>query len=384
MSADLWNDASERMLARIRETSQAVGERFPHWANADSGEWVTTADGDWTGGFFPGILWLAHRRTGDERYRELARPFVERLRSRLGGPSGFRSFLFYYAGALGASLAGDEEARRLALDGARDMLRLYDPKLRVVPIGSQAEEGGHLGPAEISIDMLQAAPFFLWAARETDDPKLREAGQNHAGRVIELHLRDDSSFIQSSSLDPNTGELVRHYTHKGYSDTTTWGRAQAWGTLFSVMSYLIGSGEQAWLEASMRGADWWIEHVPPDRVAYWDFDDPAVPNTERDTAAAAIASAALLKLGVAAPSEAQRVRYRRAGEATVEALVRGYLTPTSADDRRSSGRLVESCFNKRTDARPQDAVTNAEFIVGSYYLFECLQILSGKVEPTEV
>jgi unsaturated chondroitin disaccharide hydrolase len=366
MSSELWDEASERMLARIRETAQAVGERFPHWANAESGEWTTTADGDWTGGYFPGMLWLAYRRTGDEEYRRLAHPFVERLRGRLGGPSGFRSFLFYYGGSLGAILAGDKAARRLALDGARDHLRLYDPTLRVVPIGSQAEEGSHLGPAEISIDMLQAAPFFLWVARETDDPELREAGQNHARRVIELHLREDSSFIQSSSLDPNSGELVRHYTHKGYSETSIWGRAQAWGTLFSVMSYLIGPPEEAWLRASMRGADWWIEHVPSDRVAHWDFDDPAIPR------------------GAPAPPAEVRERYRRAGEATVEALVRGYLTPTSAGDRRSPGRLVESCFNKRTDARPQDAVTNAEFIVGSYYLFECLQILSEKVQPTEV
>lgn len=384
MSAELWDDASERMLARIRETAQAVGERFPHWANAETGQWVTTPDGDWTGGYFVGMLWLAFRRTGDERFRRLARPMVERLRGRLGGPSGFRSFLFYYAGALGVTLADDDAARGLARDGARDTLRLYDPTLRVVPIGAQAEEGSHLGPAEISIDMLQAAPYLLWAARETDDPEVRAAGQSHARRVIELHLRQDSSFIQSSSLDPSSGALVRHYTHKGYSDTTTWGRAQAWGMLFSVMSYLIGPPEEAWLQASLRGADWWIEHVPSDRVAHWDFDDPAIPNAERDTAATAIAASALLKLGLAAPTEEQRARYRRAGEATVEALVRGYLTPTSPDDRRSPGRLVESCFNKRTDARPQDAVTNAEFIVGSYYLFECLQMLSGKLEVGEV
>jgi unsaturated chondroitin disaccharide hydrolase len=225
---------------------------------------------------------------------------------------------------------------------------------------------------------------MLWAAREAGDAEIRSAGQNHARRVVELHLRDDSSFIQSSSLDPNTGQLVRHYTHKGYSESSTWGRAQAWGTQFSVLSYLIGPKEDAWLEASIRGADWWLAHVPADRVAHWDFDDPAIPNAERDTAATAIAASALLKLGAAAPTEEQRARYHQAGEATVEALIRGYLTPTSTDDRRSPGRLVESCFNKRADARPQDAVTNAEFIVGSYYLFECLQMLSGNVEVGEV
>ena len=30
-----------------------------HWA--ESGGWTTTADGDWTGGFWPGIHWLAYQ-----------------------------------------------------------------------------------------------------------------------------------------------------------------------------------------------------------------------------------------------------------------------------------------------------------------------------------
>ena len=39
--------------------------------------------------------------------------------------------------------------------------------------------------------------------------------------------------------------------------------------------------------------------------------------------------------------------------------------------------LTEACFNKRTDARPQDRANRCEFIVGSYYLFESLLGLAG-------
>ena len=53
------------------------------------------------------------------------------------------------------------------------------------------------------------------------------------------------------------------------------------------------------------------------------------PDTERDTAAAAVASSGLLKLAKAATDKAARAKYRAAAEATITALVTHYLTPTS-------------------------------------------------------
>ncbi|MEO7403054.1 MAG: glycosyl hydrolase, partial [Burkholderiales bacterium] len=215
------------------------------------------------------------------------------------------------------------------------------------------------------------------------DARMREVATHHADRILALHLRADDSFIQSTSLDPKTGAVLRHYTHKGYSDQSTWGRAQAWGMLFSTMSFLHDPTKQHWLDGALRGADWWIANAPADRVAYWDFSDAAIPNTERDTAATAIATAALLRLATIAP-EPRRAAYRRFAERTAEALVRDYLTPTSANDQRSRGMLTGACFNKRPDARPHDAATNCEFIVGTYYLFESLLALAGKFDPTRL
>lgn len=369
-----WKEPIERMLRRIDDTAARVKDAFPHWSDPATGEWVTTPHGDWTGGCWVGMLWGAHRLTGERRYRERAVALVDRLRPRIDAETGFKSFPFYYAGAVGSILAGDAAARDVALACARDYRRLYRPALRLVPLGAQAEEGSHIGPAETSIDSLQISPFLFWAARE-GAPEVRDIAVSHAERVIALHLRPDGSFIQSSSLDPATGELVKHYTHKGYSDTSTWGRAQAWGTIFSTMCFREEPGRRAWLDAAMQGAEWWMRHVPADRVAYWDFDDPAIPNTERDSAATAIASAALLKLAAVAPEPA-RARCRAFAEATVDALAGRHLTP--------GGILTDSCFNKRPDARPMDAASRCEFIVGSYYFFESLLALDGTVDPAKI
>jgi len=379
-----WSQAIDRMLSRIEDTAARVKEGFPHWSDPATGDWTTTPDGDWTGGYWIGMLWLAAAATGDARYRSWAERLAVRLRSRIDAQTVFKSFPAYYGAALGAILHDAPEPKDIAVSTARSLAGLYSPALKLVPLGTQAEEGGHVGNTETSIDSLQAAPFLFWAAGATGDARLRDVATNHAETIIHLHLRPDGSFIQSSSLDAATGRLVRHYTHKGASDTSTWGRAQAWGMLFSAQSYLAERQREAWLAAATRGAEWWLAHVPADRVAFWDFDDPAIPNTERDTAATAIATAALLRLSRLAPTETGRARWREAAESTARALVDGYLTPTGPDDRRVPGMLTEACFNKRVDARPQDRANRCEFIVGSYYLFECLLALDGRGDPLRV
>jgi unsaturated chondroitin disaccharide hydrolase len=304
-SVQQWNDAIGRMLERMEETRKRVGNEYPHWADPETGTWTTTVDGDWTGGFWAGMHWLAAKHTGKDHYRARAAALAQGLKNRVAVDTVFKSFLLYYGAALGSILCEDASAKDLALAGACSLTLMYNPALALIPLGSQAEEGGHVGNIETSIDSLQAAPFLLWAARVSADDKIREIAHRHAATIIPLHQRADDSFIQSSTLDEQ-GKLVKHYTHRG--------RAQARGILFSTMSYLGAPEESSWLPAAQRGAQWWIAHVPKDHVAFWDFDDPAIPNTERDTAATAIASSALLKLSQAAQDPASRAKYQGVAE----------------------------------------------------------------------
>ena len=96
---------------------------------------------------------------------------------------------------------------------------------------------------------------------------------SHARRHIEFCVREDGSVCQSASFDPQTGHLLRRYTHKGVRDDSTWTRAQAWATVgYAVMH--VWTQEREFLEAATQTADWWLAHAPTDRVAFWDFDSP--------------------------------------------------------------------------------------------------------------
>jgi unsaturated chondroitin disaccharide hydrolase len=368
MADQMWSEAIARMRSRVDATAATVHGGFPHFADPATQHWTLSPAGDWTGGYWVGMIWLTAAASGDDRYTRLAEEWAARLHSRVDSQTSARGLLFYYGAALGAILKGSAAARELAIAGARSLAATYNPHAEVIPLGAEFEEVHSVGLSESEIDMVQIAALLSWAAKETGNPKLHDIAVRHAHRHIEFCLRANGSICQSASFDPVTGKMTRRYTHKGVSDDSTWARAQAWGMIGWALA-AHWTGDAALIEPAERAADWWMEHAPADRVAYWDFDDPAIPQTNRDTSATAIAAAAMLKLAKLSRSDVKRRAYREAAEATVRALVEKYLGP--------EGGLWEGCYNKRIDL-----ATRHELIWGSYYFYESLHVLAGLTDPT--
>ena len=365
-------DALDRMLVRVDATlaDDAVG--FPDTADPATGRWTRTPGGGWSGGFWPGLLWLAAAATGEDRYRVSAATWSERLRPRARSETAFRGLLFWYGAAIGARLHSDQVGRTVALEGALSLATLFNPAARLIPLGREAEEPAP-GRGEASISTVPGgAPLLFWAAAEIGDPSLEGLAAAHAERHAELCVRDDGSVSQSLSFHPETGQLLRRYTRCGVRDDSTWARAQAWAMLGFAQA---GHWRPALGDVAVRVADWWLAHAPTDRVAFWDFDDAAPGQAERDTSATAIAAAALLKLAELLPAD-RSSHYRLAAVAIVDSLLEGYLTPTDPEDPRQPGILTGGCFDRRNGT-----ATHHELIWGDYFLFECLCLLEGRLTP---
>ncbi len=262
MSTIKYLSARERMLARIAQTRDAAKAGLPHWARTDDGEWTFTSDGDWTGGAFVGELWLAHLANPQRFPISDAHAALSRMLPRAQLRTAFKGFGFYHGAALGSILFGDEMARDAALTAARSLEQMFDPKLGLIPLGQDAEEANAVGIAESSIDSLQATGLLYWASDQMGNSHMEEIANAHMRRVLEIHVRADNSVIQSSTLDPQTGKVLRTHTHKGYSDVSTWGRAQGWAMLYTAHAAMVRPKEPLWREYAVRVLDWWIDHVP--------------------------------------------------------------------------------------------------------------------------
>ena len=105
------------------------------------------------------------------------------------------------------------------------------------------------------------------------------------------------------------GTVESRGTFQGYSDSSAWARGQAWGLYGYTMCYRE-TGDAKYLKHAERIADFIMHHpnTPADRIPYWDYNAPDIPDAPRDASAAAVVSSALFELSTLVP-EAEGKRY---------------------------------------------------------------------------
>jgi len=374
-STPTLSDAITAIVNRAAATHAAGTEGFPHFADMHTGEWTRSQNGDWTGGFFVGQLWLA-AAAGALHDAQFAQEWTERVLPRAKSDTIFRGFLFWYGAALGQQLLGDERAGKVALEGALALADSFHPAAGLLPLGTAGEEAHSVGPNETNIDGVPGgAPLLYWAAEVTGDESLREKARSHVTRHVNFLVRPDGSVVQSATFDAETGNLVRTYTHKGVTDDSTWARAQAWAML--GLAQAAQRDPQLFAAKAIRVCDWWCDHLPLGDVSYWDFDAPSHEEKPLlDTSATAIAAASLLKMrGIPA---ARADEYDATARRMVAALVTRHLSPGGNPDR-PAGILGDACYNRRIGL-----ATSHELVWGTYFLLESLLALTGQVDTTRI
>jgi unsaturated chondroitin disaccharide hydrolase len=350
------------LLRRVEQTAQVASGRFPMFADPRTGEWTWSQDGGWSGGFWPGMLWLAGAATGKRRLSGLAADSAQRLRSRAGAPTVLRGFLFWYGAGIASVLDPARPALAdLAVTAARSLAADFDPVAGVLPPG--AEDAGLYGwprPGACIDGMPGTVPLLAFAAAATGEHRLRSIGLAHARRLAAFCVRSDGSVAQSATYD-GQGRLAAQATIEGSSRDSTWARGQSWAMLGLAQAAHLAGGE--FTATAARVADWYLDHVPADNVCFWDFDDPAIPDAPRDTSATAIAAASLLKLAALGHAS-----YRAAAERIVDALAEHHLA--------GPGGLSDGCYDQH-----QNLATASELIWGDYFLLEALLALDGVIKP---
>lgn len=327
-----------------------------------SGEWHTTGPGAWTSGFLPGTLWLLYQATGDPAWRSRAEARQAGLESQKRNTRTHDvGFMLFGSFGNGHRLTGVDAYRRVALAAAGSLAERYSPVVRSTRSWNNPR-GAPPSDFRVIVDNLMNLELLFWASKHGGGERFREMATQHALRTAADHVRPDGGTFHLVVYDAHTGAVKARRTVQGYRDGSTWSRGQAWALHGFTIAYRETAGERL-LDAARKTADYFVAHLPPDSVPYWDFQAPGLPDEPRDSSAAAIGASGLLELARLEPDPRRGRGYR--GVAT------GILGSLSSPAYLSDGAASSAILLHGTQHRPAGNFDTG-LVFGDYYFVEAL------------
>jgi len=358
----IWQSALDFSLEKI-ERSLSTLEYFPD--RCPGAEWrLVNKDripGHWVDGFWVGQLWLAFAHTRDPKFEIAAREWSERV-AWLKTTTGTHDlgFIFYLSNVLGAYVTGDESLFENALTAAETFTQRYNPRGEYLLAWGDIH-GDTLQRGKINIDLMMNLSLLFWASSQRGDMKYARIAARHARTSRFALVRPDGSTAQVADFNPETGAFLRQETHQGISHTTCWSRGQAWG-LHGFAETYRRTGHEAFLYTARRLAEYAIANAPDDKVPFWDYDSLDIPDTYRDSSAAAVYAAGLLELADGETDASLAGRWRAEAAAIVRSLWENYST--CEDD-------LPSILKHGSVSVPHGEADHG-LVYGDYYFLEAL------------
>jgi hypothetical protein len=168
--------------------------------------------------------------------------------------------------------------------------------------------------------------LLFWAATQLRDPQLRDIAINHAKTTQKHHIRPDSSTFHDVNFDKANGRVKAKMTNQGYSDDSCWSRGQSWAFTGFAQAYLW-IHEESFLTTARQCADYFLAHLPPTAIPYWDFSAPVTPDTPKDTSAAVIACYGMLLLHEALTARGEQSSYLKGAMQILTSVCEAQMSP---------------------------------------------------------
>lgn len=255
----------------------------------------------WVSGFFPGVLWMLYENNNDEKLRRYAEMYTDRVEpaKRVTNTHDL-GFMLYCSFGQGYRLTGNKHYLDVISEGTQSLLTRWNDKLGVI----KSWESGPKWQYPVIIDNMMNLEMLCFMTRETGDRSYELIAERHANTTMKNHFREDYSTFHVVSYDTITGQPHAKNTHQGYADGSSWSRGQAWGLYGYTMMYRETLNPR-YLKQAQEIGKFLMNHprLPKDKVPYWDYDAPDIPNAKRDASAAAVMASALIELSQLDPSE---------------------------------------------------------------------------------
>ena len=256
---------------------------------------------EWCSGFWPGVLWMAYKASGDREIRQAAEGYTKALdfvatRQAYDHDLGFITINSWLKGIEALGDKAPQHYRRTALAAADSLATLYNPKVGTILSWPRhvKDYGGH----NTIMDNMINLELLFWASRNGGSRLLHDIAVSHAVTTMKHHFRPDGSCYHVAVYDTLTGDFLRGQTHQGYADYSMWARGQSWAIYGYTMVYKY-TRDPLFLAFAQKVTDIYLKRLQEtsdDLIPRWDMDDLR-PDAPKDASAACVVASALLDLG---------------------------------------------------------------------------------------
>jgi len=283
--------AAQQYKVLMKNTPDTV---MPRSFDASKQKLITSNTQWWCSGFYPGTLWMIYDETKDlsirtEALKRLA--LLEPTKNYTGNHD--LGFMMYCSFGTAYAITKDPAYKDVIFTAAGSLATRYRPSIKSI----QSWNSSKTFKCPVIIDNMMNLELLEWVTQNGGDKRFHEIAVNHANTTIKNHFRPDFSSYHVIDYDLETGQVYKKLTHQGYADESAWARGQVWGFYGFVVMYRF-TKDPAYLTQARNIAKFLLNHpnLPSDKIPYWDFNAPDIPNAKRDVSAGSIMASGLLEL----------------------------------------------------------------------------------------
>lgn len=314
----------------------------------------------WCSGFFGGSLWYLYEYTGDAKWKAAADKWTRAVeKEKYNTKTHDLGFMLYCSYGNGYRLTKNKEYIEPMVTGANSLATRFDPNYGLIKSWDHHADCDY----PVIIDNMMNLEFLFWAAKKSKDKKLYNIAVTHADNTLKNHFREDFSSYHVVCYLPG-GKVFRKKTHQGAADSSAWARGQAWA-MYGYALMFRETKDLKYLKQAEGIANFIINHpnLPKDKIPYWDFDAPNIPNEERDASAGAVIASALLELST----------YTAKNKNKYFSVAEQILTSLSSEAYTAKLKENNNFILKHSVGhKPGNSEVNTPIVYADYYYLEAL------------
>lgn len=335
---------------------------MPRSFNAAKKELVTSNTKWWCSGFYPGTLWMIYDATRDNVIKEEAEKrlgILEKEKTYTGNHD--LGFMMFCSFGTAYGITKNPDYKDVIFTAASSLTKRFRPSIASI----QSWDSGKNFKCPVIIDNMMNLELLEWVTKNGGDNNFHQIAVTHANTTLKNHFRPDHSSYHVLDYDLQSGNVSRKVTHQGYADESAWSRGQVWGLYGFIVMYRF-TKDEAYLLKAKNIARFLLDHpnLPQDKIPYWDFNAPNIPNAKRDASAGSIMASALLEL-----AQYTKRKEKKEYVAVAEKILQSLSSPAYRAPIGSNGGFL---LLHSVGHLPQNSEVDVPLTYADYYFIEAL------------